>query len=668
MGFVRKFMDKMKYGVKFTLIAALVISFASFMMYKIISVHNANIAFSQLEITGAKLLPDLKQLLVDTQKLRGLTVIYKNGKNSLASEVASQQEVVRNDLQKAKKSVLHANLKETVPMYNQLSLKLNNLLNSSNQYDAQSAFNKYTDTVNDELAFIVKVGDMSNLILDPDLDTFYLMDAVINRLPLLTEGIGKERGEGTFILAKRNITLNQKLAMTGYFGVVKNNLSIVESGFASAYSFNPDLKSKINPTFSALKNSLKQFDTDTKSIINEDFSHSPNEYFQEGSSAIAKTVALYNVSYKHLVRLLNVRVDKMKQERTMAFVEGGIFFLVLIILFYGVYSSITTAIQSTIAQFNEIAQNRDLTKDITVDVEDELLEIAKAYNNMRRELSATMNKVQNGSSNVANETQKEKVVALEVQESASVQVKLLETSKNITDDVNSSSDTAAQKAEQTNETLSESYSSLENMIHSLTDTVQTIEQNSEKTIQMKEQIDSVSEQTQEIRSILGIIKDIAEQTNLLALNAAIEAARAGEHGRGFAVVADEVRKLAERTQKSLTEIETTTSMIVQGVVETQSAIDESATSAEEIIVKTQDVIKLADDTKEKTMFSMQNSQEMKEEITNINSKMRELVSTSNKVEDSAHKNSEIAKKLLEISSNASNIVSILDSDIKQFRV
>ncbi len=76
-------MDKMKYSVKFTLIAVLVISFASFMMYKVIAAHNANIAFSQLEIKGAKLLPDLKQLLVDTQKLRGFTAVYQNGNIAL---------------------------------------------------------------------------------------------------------------------------------------------------------------------------------------------------------------------------------------------------------------------------------------------------------------------------------------------------------------------------------------------------------------------------------------------------------------------------------------------------------------------------------------------------------------------------------------------------------
>ncbi|BEG57813.1 hypothetical protein NHP21005_15010 [Helicobacter sp. NHP21005] len=147
-------------------------------------------------------------------------------------------------------------------------------------------------------------------------------------------------------------------------------------------------------------------------------------------------------------------------------------------------------------------------------------------------------------------------------------------------------------------------------------------------VQMQQEIATDSsalvKHASEIKNVLSIIEEIANQTNLLALNAAIEAARAGEHGRGFAVVADEVRNLAEKTQKSLGEITAMVNMVTQSIENMGERVQNGAMQSQEVSEKTSLLITDAQNAKDNLVQTKKKSQNTVEQNKVVVAKMEEL--------------------------------------------
>ncbi|HEX5329796.1 methyl-accepting chemotaxis protein [Sulfuricurvum sp.] len=170
-------------------------------------------------------------------------------------------------------------------------------------------------------------------------------------------------------------------------------------------------------------------------------------------------------------------------------------------------------------------------------------------------------------------------------------------------------------------------------------------------------IHELTNNARQIREVLSVIGEIADQTNLLALNAAIEAARAGEHGRGFAVVADEVRKLAERTQGSLTQTDATISVIVSSIEEASVQMGHNAKSIELLGEKSKLVGEKIDHT---AGVVNQTSEAIKKLVRDADSNTKEVEEISKRIATMNHLSHENARGVEEIATTAEHLYNVAD--------
>lgn len=283
--------------------------------------------------------------------------------------------------------------------------------------------------------------------------------------------------------------------------------------------------------------------------------------------------------------------DKLSEGIKTELIAGGLFIVIGLAIIAFASLSIVKPIRQVVERLDDIASGEgDLTQRLDVKSQDEVGQLAQGFNRFLDKLQPTIKEVIATSEQVANTTSAAKASASSTRQSSESQFKEVDLVATAAEEMTQTASLVVQNAEVAVGAASEANSSAKQGQQVIELSAGEMRKLVERMSSAVPIVEELAKNNANITDILGVIEGISEQTNLLALNAAIEAARAGEQGRGFAVVADEVRNLASRTQASVGEIRQVIDKVQAGTQDVVEAIQEGNILANDTALHVQNAV------------------------------------------------------------------------------
>lgn len=534
----------------------------------------------------------------------------------------------------------------------------------SYQGNIDPQFKYYQQFVQKVRAMLSATIEISGLGQDASRENLLLLGLVREALPDARGIIGRARSFGIFALLEGQVGYSLSDGLNEIYDGLTNRTSLLGPALTVALDASPALEQAAGGAVEGILESLIVVRDELDiNIITPMRLEMPWEEF---NSTVESQLAYYDDLKTGIFDVvganLSSRLEGELRQRQLIIAALVVVLLVVVYLYIGFFMSVRTAINRFSKAARTVADG-DMTAHIQLDNRDELGELTTEFNNMTDRIAELIRSVSSTTSDVDQQATRvndtaaanSEAVARQMEESGQINEamnQMVEAVNEVTESAHRVSDSAGAAEADTEKGRAV-----------VADTVATINRLATEISGAVEVINRVNTDSDNISQVLVEIKAIAEQTNLLALNAAIEAARAGEQGRGFAVVADEVRSLSQRTHKSTEEIEGMISRLQSGVKEAVAAMTNSHDVTETTVKKSGEVTEALDRIAQgiSTIVDMshqiaQAAEEQSAVAKNVNANVEQISVLGEKTADNAEETLASSREMSKLTASLQRLV------------